>query len=442
MELPLLRRKKRISLEMIDFQNDDFGADMELVLTELQKKVFDNTYKDSTDMEEGHEVRDLSNMIFDRFGLKVKITTDGPIAAVLPFYLNKNHIFISEMFRGNFTLKDQEKIIRKANGRSGTVNSHTAKVGGIFSEYENQLYLNFNFLFRSLKLSVGEVVAVTLHELGHAFYACEYSNRLETNNQILQAVAQEISSKKSKADRVYIYKELQIVNSKVTAEEIDQLVDGNSVVAGVRWFNIVIGSVKEQLSNNVYGQTSFEALADNFATRFKYTRQLVTALDKLHRNMGSVEVSKPALVFTDIMTTLAFVVTAAGAAALFTTALPAAMWCALVSFMVLRFSGEDFTDYTYDTLKVRYKRARAQYIELLKDLKISPEKIQDIVADIETLDRVISNTPTHERILSFFANIIFTSAGDARKSVLEQQLLEELSTNDLFLVSAKLRTLQ
>lgn len=441
MELPLLRRKKHISLEMIDIQNDNFGQDLELVITELCNKITSGQYRSNDDIEDSHEVRDLGNMIFERLGLKTTFICNSALAAILPLYLNKNHIFLHEFLRGNFTIPSQQKIVRDANGRKGTVNTHSAKLGGIFSEYSNELYMNFKELVKTVKATPAEIVAIMLHELGHGFYACEYSNRLETNNQILQAVAQEINTKKSKADRSYIFKELSIVNPKTTQAEVDELVDGNEIVAGVRWFRTIIGSVKEQMNNSVYSQTSFEALADNFASRFKYGRPLMTGLDKIHRTFGSDETSGGLRTFLLLCETISFVLLAAATVIMIGINLPYMLFFGIIAFLTLRVKGEDYKDYTYDELDIRYKRTRHQLIEQLKNVKLSSESSKHAIESIEILDKLISKTVTFKGPLDVLANLIFSDARAAKASVQEQQVLEELANNDFFLMSAKLRTL-
>lgn len=441
MNLPVLQSRKRISLEMIDFQSDDFGRNAEMVVTELQKKILDNIYRSDDDIEDSKEVRDLINLIQERFGLKVTIICDSVVAAIIPFYSNKNHIFIDEMWRGNFNLKDQDKILKNANGVKGTVNRERATVGGLFSMYESKLFLNFTHLFRLFNMSVPEVVAVMLHELGHAFYMCEYSDRLETSNQVLQNVAQELGKKKSKANRTYVYRELSSVNSKVTAEEVDKLIDSNSIIAGVIWFRTIIGTVQDQTSNSKYSQSSSEQLADNFAARFKYNRQLITGLDKLHRVYGSIDKEPQWFPMMRLLEVIGFLVQVVATLVIIPIMPPLAIFPALLSFIILRATGEDMKDYTYDDLKIRYKRARNEYIQLLKDNKIPVSEVKNILDDIYAMDKVISETHVYTGILSKVANFLFSKASAAKASIAEQQLLEELSMNDMFLASAKLRTL-
>lgn len=439
MKFPTFKKKIYLNMEMIDFQHGDtIGADMELVLTELQRKIVDNAYVTSTDVQESKEVRDLANLIFDRFGLRVKIVTNSNLAAILPFYANRNHVFLHKFLRGALDIGEQTKVLSRSNNAKGTVNRAKARVGGFFSECENQLYLNFRTLFKTVKLSVSEATAVILHELGHAFHNFEYSDRLESSNQVMQDIAQELKSKKKDADVTYIYRELKEINPKVTAKEVEDLVTGSRVVAGLSWFRIVAGTVEEQLTNSKYSETSFENLADNFASRMGYGRSMLTALDKL----GTTYSLEGMTTFSNIMTTLVFFVyTGLAIFLLVSGSFAAGIFISLLMLLVFRASGEDLKDYTYDELRIRYKRVRNSAVEALKDTQLDAETTKNLLEDINAMDRLINSCAEHSTILNKLANVFFSAAGSAKASIAEQQIMEDLASNDLFVASARLRTI-
>jgi hypothetical protein len=212
------------------------------------------------------------------------------------------------------------------------------------------------------------------------------------------------------------------------------------VIAGYTWFRVVVGTVQEQMQNQTYSQTSFEQMADNFAARFGYGRQLLTALEKLHGHLGNIETSKGWMTFISLSQFIYFAggLTATVMMAM-TGAIPLALLAGLFSFAVLRFSGDDVRDYTYDELKFRYKRIRNEYVEMLKSLKLPKDKLQLILTDIERMDRAIQETHKFDTVLRTMANFIFKSARDADASITEQKLLEELAFNDFFVKAAQIK---
>lgn len=442
MELPLLRPRSKISLETIEFQDDDFTAKLELIVSELQAKILNEAYQKYSHIEESREAQQITDIILHRLGLKIKLVVNGPLAAIMPFYTNKNHVLMDEFFRGWISIKEQDIVLRNAHNKRGTVNLQKAKVGGFFSECECELYMDFISLFKTYKLSAAETTAVLLHELGHAFYAFEYSDRLETANQVFQNVIKEVTSKKDKADKVYVYRELKSVNSKITEEEIDLMLKGNKVIAGNTWFKAIIGTVQEQLQNSKYSDTSFEQLADNFASRFGYGRQIVGALEKLTgQYFLDPEKSKVGFLLIALSETIIFALLIASAVVSIPVTAMGAIFYGMLAFLFLKAKGESSRDYTYDDLKIRYKRVRNEYVQQLKDQKFPLASVKPILDNIYSLDAIISQLFVYRGPLATISNFVFSSDREAMKTIKEQQLLEELAMNDLFIASAELRTL-
>ncbi len=446
--------KNIIAMEVIDYQDGNFGNELETAVSKIYDKIRGGVTDTATTGNDtnstvnvtianiGENLAEIEKLVKNRFGFQIKLIHNSELAAVLPFYPNKNHIFINEYFRGNFTIDDQEKILKKMTDKKGTINLEKAKVGGVFTEYENQLFINFNSLIKVFNLSSGEITAVILHELGHIFYALEYSNRLESTNQVLANIAAEIGSKKKNKDLVYIYKELKSVNDKVTEEDVDQMVNGGGIIPGYKWFKNIIQTVETQMKNKKYDETSFEQMADNFASRFKYGRELVTGLDKLHLTFGSDEKSLPIYLFSELISLMAFAAFATFTLVFFSGgAIFAGILFGLITFLTFRGSGDDIKDYTYDQLKVRYNRIRHQYIERLKVLSLPDKVTKVLINQIQEIDEIMDETSKRKYLLTRIANAIFTNARNASNSIDEQILLEDLAHNDLFLKSAELKTL-
>lgn len=445
MSIVLSKPKNHIAMEVIDFQNNSFGIELETLVVSLVDKIKNNVYKLDTDVFNSEEVDHIARVIFNRLGIRVTLYTNKAMAAILPFYSNKHSIFLHKFFKGLVFVEDQEKILNKANNKKGFVDLAKAKVGGIFSEYENHLFINFKELAITYGLTSSEIVAVILHELGHAFYICEYSDRLESNNQILVSVANEIINKKKEKNLTYIYSELKKVNQKVTEEQVDKLVNGNRVIAGYTWFKLIIEAAGldnlTQMKNDKYDETSFEQMADNFVTRFSYGRQLIVALDKLHSTGFSYEKNRSWIVFIELQSFITYFGGAALTVALFGVSIPASLFMGIMVFLTFLADGENFKDYTYDELKIRYKRSRHQYVEMLKRMDLDKKIAANIIEDIYTLDEIINNTYQYSTLFNKLSNLLFSTNRNAVNSIKEQQLLEDLAHNDLFIKSAELKTI-
>lgn len=443
MELGLKRHSRAIALEMIDLQDSSFGEQLESVVSDIKLKIDNKTFDNYNQLIDSGIPKDIEAMIFKRTGLKVQLIVNADIAAILSFFANKHHIFLNPLWRGNFTLKDQQAILDSAHGKKGFVDIKKAKVGGLFSEYKNLLYINFHILVNQYKLSSREIVAIILHELGHAFYNCEYSDRLESTNQVLANVAKEMLSQKPEKNLEYIYKELKSINENVNDQDVDAIVNGSKVIAGYKLFKLITGSVIGQMTDSTYDKTAFEQMADHFASKFGYGRELITALDKLHDYFANPEKSQTYNIFNTLMTSVAFLAMTIGFTAIIVAA-PAAI--ALIStfyiWLIMFIAREDVQDYTYDKLKLRYKRIRNNYIDTIKKADLPVEELKLILSNVYFIDEIISNTNIPVNAFNKVSNLLFSKAKKADAHIREQQLMEELAFNDIFLKSAEFNTIQ
>lgn len=87
-----------ISMESIDFQHDNFGSQMEVILFDIEKFLRNSNYSQMQLREilQTHELLEmLENLIMKRLGLNVKIyITPGEAGACRYLRINLNHIFI------------------------------------------------------------------------------------------------------------------------------------------------------------------------------------------------------------------------------------------------------------------------------------------------------------------------------------------------------------
>lgn len=437
---------KEVSLEMIDFQKDNFGMKLEETISVIYDKLtttISATDKKYVSEDIAPELIILTDLIFNRLGLKVKFITDAFMltAAIIPFYSNQNHIFLNEYYRGNVDEDNHIKFFKKIKDRKelkGKVDTENVKVSGIFSEFENELYMNFKHLITKDKLTVQEVTAVLLHELGHGFYACEYSNRLETNNQILANMSEQLFSKKENKDLVYIYRELKKINSKITESDVEDIVSGKNIIPGLTLFKVLAGDVKNQLTNEKYNQSSFEQLADNFSNRFGYGRPLVSGLQKLTFYNKSLIYLFSILLTINYINDIFYIILALASGSVSVIIL---LYKVLILLVCLFVSGEGMTDYTYDNIIMRYKRIRNDLVEGLKDKNIPKETSLRITKNIEELDGILLNMSLPEGIFKKLVNLTISFHTKAKASVNEQQLMEELISNDLFIKAAQLKNI-
>lgn len=444
--LPLVKRS--LALEMIDVQKDDFGAKIEALHLALQDKIMSGKYDYTRAIRDSVEVQAIVNLTQKRLGLKTDFIVNSIPGAIMPVYLNKHHVFIPEMYRGKFTIPDQQRAIdRLKTGSTGGVDMANARLSGIFTQYENKIFMNYDVFFKQMDMTAGEVTAILLHEFGHGFNAYAYSDKIRSNNMIMAKIAEHITVNKKNSDLKFVYTELKRVSNKITEEEVEKMVTGDRVIAGYYWYKLAVeaNGLNDQSATMVsnYDRTAFESLSDDFATRFGYGEQLVTGLEKFYKNgFPSPERSKSMWVFMHVMEisflcielTWIFEALALGS---FPTVIIAGLFIAMRFYM----DSDSGEDRVYDKLKDRYTRVRQQMIEILKDTSLSREESRDLVSSIERVDDIIKQTGEYKSIYNLLAKLLIPDSRKVAGYVDEQRVIESLAFNDMFLQAAKLRNI-
>jgi phage pi2 protein 07 len=90
---------------------------------------------------------------------------------------------------------------------------------------------------------------------------------------------------------------------------------------------------------------------------------------------------------------------------------------------------------------MRYMRIRNDLVEALKDPELNKDEVKSIITNIYAVDSIVKDTIEYNTLIDSFLNIFSSSDRNAGKSIREEQLLEELATNMLFVKAAELRLL-
>lgn len=428
----------RLSLESIHFQNDSFGSEMESLIYSLETKV-KNVPRLKNDVNFlNSEAKAFNNLIFKRLGLKVDLilNTYCP-GAMFVFPVNKHHILLKDYYRGEMGIHEHDKLLSEMNNKEGGIDLVKAKVSGIFSEYEHSMYCDIIGNLES-GISVPGVVAIMLHELGHAFTYYEMSDRINSTNQILADLALTVKDKADKSKRKYLFKELSL-KLDINANEFDDLIEeDNRVIFGLKLFKKYSLSVGSLMSQAKYDETSSEQLADNFASRFGYGRQLVESLDIIYKI--SPERNTSMYVITFIVDLLGSVALIFGTIALILGgAIPMGVLLGTFVFIGLSTEGDNDKDMTYDNLKTRYSRIRNQLIEQTSKIELDKTQLKAIIDNIHEIDEIIKGTKDFNSLFNSISNFFYSSNRSAKENIEFQKLLETVAANNLFLKSAELK---
>lgn len=432
--------KLTMALEAIDFQKSDFADQLTAVFEKLSQY---NSYQEAN---ESPEVSTIEKLVRDRIGLSIRLNIgNSSMASVSIPILNNNHVFIDPLFQG-FRENNYNKNLQlmKDFKSSSFVDLKNAKVGGFFSTIEFAIDIGFK-LFTYDKLSPREVTACFLHEIGHAFTQCEFFTRCVMTNQALACATrslQEAKNDPTNSKHVYVVKEL----GRLVADNDNYFQDLTEVTDNKVVTTVIIGKTlqfnQSNMDTSYYDQTSCEAQADAFATRFGLGREVVTGLAKTHKmanydeyrmsgNMLQLMGEFLTLVLTPISVILTLVVAGLGGVLLSTYFL-------VVGTLALYGKGTSAQDYSYDKLKVRFLRVKEQVITGMKNRNISNKEKKDLLESLDTIESKINELKDSPSLFRAIADYVFNSHKKAKMAIELQRNLEALTANDIYAKAAAL----
>lgn len=434
------------TMESIAFQkNDPFGAKLESII-DRYKILIDagasrKVIKESKDIH-----KDIIDAVKSRLGIKISLHTDSYLAATIPNIYIPHNAMVKDDIRWIFEDYDDiggQKVLKKAPHLQnlGTVNTETAKVSGWFSEQEVPVFMNMYDLFKSLKMTSAEVTAVLLHELGHDFNGILFSSAVNTTNQVIADIIKHISDSDRGGDVNYIYHKAKKIDPKVEKDIAVGLASGNKVVMNIALYRLLVGSTETLMHNHIYDRTSYEALSDNFTSKFGYGFALVTGLEKLEDMYPEYEASRNMTVDAVILLAHTGAAIIAGFVALakgLVLAAPIILLMGLLSAIIINSFRPSSKDMTYDNIRDRYIRIRNQLIEVIKDAELPIETRKTLLIQIEATDIIISSKKVYNPMLTQLFSKYNVKDQRVIRSIALQQDIEKMLANDIFVAANKL----
>lgn len=427
-----------LSIETIDFQSNSFGKELEMVFQNILDEKLNNKK-----LAKCEQKTTLESIIKKYTNLNIDIVLDSDqVACVYLPVVHRNHLFFHNHFRDFYEMKDTLEMFKKVKESQDkhTVNIKTSKVTGIFSEMKTEIHISVNVL-KQIGMNGAEITAITLHEIGHLFTLFEYMNRQHSTNQVLAGVVRSVTNKDSIQTREMIFEQAGVLiggNKDSLKELVNQ--EDLSIVSTII-FTKNIEFIKSELGTEAYDFTTCEQLADQYAARQGYGRELITALDCFSKAWNVTEASRIGsfyACFVDVVTFVGYI--SIGIFTLMINPLFASI-CAFLIFLRLWTAGSSNQDFTYDILKTRYLRIKEQLIQRLKDKNISSEENVLLIKDIKIIDSVISRTYEIHLPIDRLVDYMFSKDHSVKASIELQRKLESLAMNDFFLKSAELKAI-
>lgn len=436
-----------ISLETIDYQIKDYFPDhLNSLVEEIYNDMDKPAYRNEAAVDSHPNLIKIEKAIFERFGLLVVFRQELKMfssAAIVPFFKDyeRTNSYVQQLIDSTNAnssvkavqairsiIKQRKETQKKIHNKTGYINTKLAKVGGYMSEVGHYLIIDFIKLSKTYGVSVQEMVAIILHEIGHAFDGLEEHFRLQSTNRAILDVLTDLSD--NKPDKaLYKYKhtfsEQEYKNSSLStsSERIDFCSD-----LAKRY----VGEVGSQLQSSKYDETNFENMADSFATRFGMGKHLVSGLRKLYANNPK---------FMDNNKSMRVLATSLDALSLACVFLILPIYGFIVYTVVmsylLRVSSGTMT---YDTPVDRITRIRNTIVHsLLKNKQLPRDVVVDALDQVDFIEKIAKESMVYKDMLSSLGDVLYSDARQDKYYIDLQQTIESQLNNRLFVQSAQLR---
>lgn len=426
-------------LEAIHFQTTSFFEDLKKAIEHCWSELGgEHNYNV---VIKSASAKHLLEVIKQHTNLTLTFCTRYPDAgpAIIPASIRSDHVFHNEYLRRDAEfLSFFSDFARKSKGKvlEASVDLKNAKVGGFFAEEVNELLLPTEFLtsasFYGTSMSSGEAAAVILHEVGHAFTFMEFVSRINSTNQVLAYLSDRRLNTTPEQYTVVLANVSKAFGlTKEQQESLEKAKDAKDTAVLLLAMNEE--KTRSELGVSMYDSVAAEQLADQFATRFGAGMDLIKILDRI----GGLESYRNK---TKYGWTVDLLYVAIGVLA---TMVPAVGIYAVFYLMLMILNVIFYGKYpnVYDSGEYRPARVMQDMIERLKDKGLTPDERKELIEAIESLKKLVDSKKDYPDLSQHIALLLKSSYRKSYNYEILQKQLENIANNQLFVKSAKLRTL-
>lgn len=412
----------RPAQEAIQFQSGVFFKELSFAIGELRKE------KSQKALQASDLIENLQKTIQHHTGLMVRLDFDMEGPSVDIPHVDRNHPFLAEWMRGFIDDTDVFRAMQKADGIvRGTVDLKTGRASGVFSEILSTIHIPVQF-FLTTQYQDEEIAAIILHEVGHLLTYYEFITRTVSTNQVLAAVSRGLANADSAEKRSAVIISAQKA-LRLKEKGVDELAkSSNAEVVNCVIISQLIEETRSELGNNIYDITSWEYMADEYATRHQAGRYLVTAFDKVYRNANHKA----------FRNTGVFI----GMEALKLLLLASAVIGGIGPMFAIILISADSDPVNYDSPEARMRRVRNQIVENLKKRDLSKADQIRLQEDLAAIDNVAKHVKDRQQFFGALYDFFSPTGRRNKKEIEFQRELEGILNNELFAKASALKTLE
>ena len=405
----------RLVKESIAFQNTTFFDELTLAFDEVKNLK-------ETDVGDSEPIYRISKIIKNHTNLNITVDAenDYPPCIDIP-NIDRNNPLINAAQRAIVNSTDGLTMIESSNEvLHGTVNIKTAKVSGVFSDIKAKMYLGKAFI-QGNKYSSQELAAITLHEVGHLFTYFEFITRTVRTNQVLAGLSKILDGSENQEKR-----EVALLSAKKALKldklDLSQLKDVNTKTTQVVLIDALVKETRTELGYNLFAESSWEYLCDQFSARHGAGVHLATALSKIYKSQYNISYRSLAVYLAVEMIKVILI---------------ANLSFLGILFLVVMFDSQDGGG--YDLPSARLKRIRDQATQYLKNKQISDVERRRILDEIESIDKLLAEMTNRKQLFTYIHEFFSKRTRDERAYRKLQYELEDIAMNDLYVKAAEFK---
>ena len=405
----------RLVKESIAFQNTTFFDELTLAFDEVKSLK-------ETEVGDSEPIYRISKIIKNHTNLNITIDAenDYPPCIDIP-NIDRNNPLINAAQRAIVNSTDGLTMIESSNNvLHGTVNIKTAKVSGVFSDIKAKMYLGKAFI-QGNKYSSQELAAITLHEVGHLFTYFEFITRTVRTNQVLAGLSKILDGSENQEKR-----EVALLSAKKALKldklDLSQLKDVNTKTTQVVLIDALVKETRTELGYNLFAESSWEYLCDQFSARHGAGVHLATALSKIYKSQYNISYRSLAVYLAVEMIKVILISNLAFLGIL---------------FLVVMLDSQDGGG--YDLPSARLKRIRDQATQYLKNKQISDVERRRILDEIESIDKLLAEMTNRKQLFTYIHEFFSKRTRDERAYRKLQYELEDIAMNDLYVKAAEFK---
>lgn len=456
-----------IATEVIDHQynNDEFKASLIEVISTILQKLEAGIYKSSFDVvKNGTEISKIVDLIKKRTGVKLNFTRDKELiemntgnAVVLSFSNNIFNPMIKPGTKSDYFEMDimsagkgfEESIkeqIEKMQTTPCSVDTKTGRISGGYADLSFTIVVDFLGLSKIYKFTAAEIAAVIIHEVGHVFSFLHFNNKISIINSAIYNIYSQGNTDDINKKYSVVYKELKAIDDKVTEKQIEDMVKGNSITASIAYFDFIVRNTSVEnlltgLSAKNHGFNA-ETVADQFAVRMGFGDSIFGALNKSTGRKFPVWVKFIAhCIVLKIIMTVYYIAYAIifGFLIGISVFIPGFAITAVAIIMAFKYISDDIkdSDNTYKHKKERLQKIINETIDSLKNVKDTEFK-QSTIESIKIMKSIVKGLPNEHGAIAKVALMINKNARLEVGYSIQQDLLERIASNELFVKAVEL----